>query len=166
MFSRIFIQICCKLNPQVLSQFNNNDYLHITSPFRYIPGNVPGVTLSLPQHKKTCLPLINDRNLHTSCSAARKDIQTVFPRQNTTRSVASARDVCSRIADIYICYKCYSKTGSDWSNLLQCVRNTGCPGLRYTKIHAYVLVPKSFMQFVFSTVTQKDFGTCCSSTDI
>jgi len=30
----------------------------------------------------------------------------------------------------------------------------------YTKIHAYVLVPKSFMQFMFSTVyrvTQKDF---------
>ena len=38
--------------------------------------------------------------------------------------------------------------------------NTGCPGYRYTKIHAYVLVPKNFMKFMFSTVyrvTQKDF---------
>jgi hypothetical protein len=36
----------------------------------------------------------------------------------------------------------------------------GCPGQRYTKTHAYALVPKSFMKFVFSTVyrvTQKDF---------
>ena len=35
-----------------------------------------------------------------------------------------------------------------------------CPCYRYTKIHAYVFVPKSFMQFMFSTVyrvTQKDF---------
>jgi hypothetical protein len=40
------------------------------------------------------------------------------------------------------------------------VRNTGCPGYRYTKIHAYVLVPKSFIKFIFSTVyrvSQKDF---------
>jgi hypothetical protein len=38
--------------------------------------------------------------------------------------------------------------------------NTGCPGYRYTKIHAYVLVPKSFMKFMFSTVyraTKRDF---------
>jgi hypothetical protein len=35
---------------------------------------------------------------------------------------------------------------------------TGCPGKRYTKLYAYVLLPKSFMKFVFSTVyrvTQK-----------
>jgi hypothetical protein len=40
------------------------------------------------------------------------------------------------------------------------VLNTVCPGYRCTKIHAYVLVPKSFMKFMFSTVyrvTQKDF---------
>jgi hypothetical protein len=43
------------------------------------------------------------------------------------------------------------------------IQNTGCPGQRYTKIHAYVLVPKSFMKFMFSTVyrvTQKDFYAC------
>ena len=37
---------------------------------------------------------------------------------------------------------------------------TGCPGQRYTKIHAFVLVPESFMKFIFSTVcrvTQRDF---------
>jgi hypothetical protein len=37
---------------------------------------------------------------------------------------------------------------------------TGCPGERYKKIHAYVLVPKSFMKVMFSTVyivTQKYF---------
>jgi hypothetical protein len=40
---------------------------------------------------------------------------------------------------------------------------TGCPGQKYTKIHAYVLVPKSFMKFIFSTVyrvTQKDLCAC------
>ena len=31
-------------------------------------------------------------------------------------------------------------------------RYTECPGQRYTKIHAYVIVPKSFMKFMFSTV--------------
>jgi hypothetical protein len=51
-------------------------------------------------------------------------------------------------------------------------------GIEVDKKHAYVLVPKSFMKFVFSTayrVTQKRFvctsvhfnvGTCFSSTDI
>ena len=37
---------------------------------------------------------------------------------------------------------------------------TGCPCQRYTKMHDYVLVPKSFIKFMFSTVyrvTQKDF---------
>ena len=40
------------------------------------------------------------------------------------------------------------------------MKNTGFPGYRYTKIHAYILVPRSFMKFMFSTVyrvTQKDF---------
>ena len=39
-------------------------------------------------------------------------------------------------------------------------RSTRCPGQRYTKIHAFVLVRGSFMKFIFSTVyrvTQKDF---------
>jgi hypothetical protein len=57
-------------------------------------------------------------------------------------------------------------------------KNTGCPRERYTKIHAYVLVPKSFTKFMFPTVyrvTQKTFlctsvhfnvGPCCSPTDI
>ena len=38
--------------------------------------------------------------------------------------------------------------------------NTACPVYRYTKIHAYVLVPRSFVKFMFSKlyrVTQKDF---------
>jgi len=38
--------------------------------------------------------------------------------------------------------------------------NTACPGYTYTKTHAYVLVPKSFMKFMFSAVyrvTQTDF---------
>jgi hypothetical protein len=37
---------------------------------------------------------------------------------------------------------------------------TGCPGYRYTKVSACVLVPKNFIKFMFSTVyreTQKDF---------
>jgi hypothetical protein len=41
--------------------------------------------------------------------------------------------------------------------------NTGCPGYRYTNTDAYVLVPKSFMKFMFTTVyrvTQKDFYAC------
>jgi hypothetical protein len=45
-------------------------------------------------------------------------------------------------------------------SLKQNAQNTGCPGYGYTKIHAYILVPKSFMKFMFSTVyrvTQKDF---------
>ena len=36
---------------------------------------------------------------------------------------------------------------------------TECPGMRYTKIHAFVLVPKTFTKFIFSTVyrvTQKE----------
>jgi hypothetical protein len=39
--------------------------------------------------------------------------------------------------------------------------NTGCPDWRYTEIHAYVLVPKSFMNFMFPIVyrvTQNVYG--------
>ena len=55
--------------------------------------------------------------------------------------------------------------------------NTACPGQRHTKIHAYVLVPKRFMKFVFNSVQSNskrflctsvhfNVGTCCSSADI
>jgi len=39
-------------------------------------------------------------------------------------------------------------------------RCTACPAYRYRKTHAYDLIPKSFMKFMFSPVyrvTQKDF---------
>jgi len=43
-------------------------------------------------------------------------------------------------------------TGNICLHYIYCTYYTGCSGYRYTKIHAYVFVPKSFMQFRFSTV--------------
>ena len=57
-------------------------------------------------------------------------------------------------------YKCVCVCVCMCLNQFMNVYNKGCPGYRYTKIHAYVLVPKSFMKFMFSAVyrvTQKDF---------
>jgi len=74
--------------------------------------------------KTICLPLINVHYEHISCFAARKDIQTIIPQTKHDK-------ICSIYTwlvqldrrHLYVISASDSKTGSDWSNLLQCFRN-------------------------------------------
>jgi hypothetical protein len=74
--------------------------------------------------KTICLPLINVHCVHISCFAARKDIQTAIPRTKHDKFCSIYTWLVQLdCRHLYIINVSGNKTGSDWSNLLQCVRN-------------------------------------------